>query len=55
MTFVLGYCNGAYSYIADEKAFGYDCYEVNTRRFPKGTAEAIAEAHVQLLQKLKQQ
>lgn len=53
LTFIMGYCNGSYSYIADEAAFGYDCYEVNTRRFCKGTAEDIVKTHVQLLIELK--
>lgn len=53
MTFILGYCNGSNSYIADEAAFGYDCYEVNSRRFYQGTAEDIAQTHVKLLKKLK--
>lgn len=54
MTFVLGYCNGFNSYIPDEKAFGYDCYEVNARRFAKGVAEDIVQEHVSLLRELKQ-
>lgn len=53
MTFVLAYCNGFNSYLPDEKAFGYDCYEVNARRFPKGTSEEIARLHVRLLKELK--
>ena len=55
MTFVLAYCNGFNSYLPDEKAFGYDCYEVNARRFPKGSAEEIANIHVQMLRELKDQ
>jgi len=53
LTFMMAYCNGSNSYIADEKAFGYDCYEVNSRRFPKGAAEEIAATHVKLLHQLK--
>lgn len=54
LTFMMAYCNGSNSYIADEKAFGYDCYEVNSRRFPKGAAEEIASTHVALLNQLKE-
>lgn len=54
LTFMMAYCNGSNSYIADEKAFAYDCYEVNSRRFPKGAAEEIAATHVTLLNQLKE-
>lgn len=53
MTFMMAYSNGSHSYIPDEKAFGYDCYEHNTCRFVNGTGEKIAETHVQLLNQLK--
>ena len=52
MTFVLAYCNGFNSYLPDEKAFNYDCYEVNARRFPKGSAEEVAQINVDMLQHL---
>ena len=53
MTFMLAYSNGSFSYIPDEKAFGYDCYEKNTCRYLKGTGEDIAATHVRLLNQLK--
>jgi hypothetical protein len=53
MTFVLAYCNGFNSYLPDEKAFNYDCYEVNARRFPKGSAEEVAQTNVAMLKQLK--
>ena len=53
MTFMLAYCNGFHSYLPDEKAFDYDCYEVNARRYPKGAAEAVAKINVQMLKDLK--
>ncbi len=53
MTFVLAYCNGSNSYIADKKAFGYNCYEVNSRRYGEGAAEEIVENHVEMLKELK--
>lgn len=55
MTFILGYCNGFNSYIPDEKAFRYDCYEVNARRFPRGAAEEIAQLHVDMLHDLRKE
>ena len=55
MTFVLGYCNGMFAYLADRQLFQYgdDAYEVYNRRYPEGTAENIAETHVKMLQELK--
>ena len=53
MTFMMAYSNGSYSYIPDEHAFGYDCYEHNTCNFVKGTGEDIASTHVKLLNQLK--
>ena len=56
MTFVMGYCNGSFSYLADKQAFQYGdaCYEVFTRRFVEGTAEDIVEKHVRMLKELKE-
>lgn len=53
ITFIMGYCNNSFSYIPDEKAFGYNCYEVNVRRFGIGTAEDIAQTHVRMLEELR--
>lgn len=53
MTFVMGYCNGSNSYLADKAAFRYDCYEVNTRRFYEGVAEDVAQTHVKMLESLR--
>ena len=53
MTFMMAYSNGSFSYIPDEKAFEYDCYEKNTCRYLKGTGEDIAATHVRLLNQLK--
>lgn len=52
MTFVLAYSNGSNSYLPDDAAFEHDIYEVNTRKFVRGTAEALADTHLELLQKL---
>lgn len=53
ITFMLAYSNGSNSYIADELAHRYDCYEVNARRFRKGVGEDIASTLVSLLEKIK--
>lgn len=56
MTFVMGYCNGSFSYLADKQEFQYGdaCYEVFTRRFVEGTAEDIVANHVRMLNELKE-
>lgn len=53
MTFVLALCNGYHSYLADDNAFNYDCYEVNTRRFKRGTAEAVAKSYLDMLNQMQ--
>ena len=55
ITFMLAYSNGSNSYIADELAHRYDCYEVNSRRFRKGVAEDIAQRCVTMLEQLKEE
>ena len=52
-TFVLGYCNGSFSYLADENAYGYNCYEYNARRFSKGVSEDVACKLVEMLKELQ--
>lgn len=54
MTFVLGYCNGYFSYLVDKKGFQYSTYEVRARQFLEGTAEDIAKTHVEMLTQLKE-
>ena len=53
MTFMMGYCNGSFSYLADANAYEYDCYEVNARRFSKGVSEDVACKLVEMLETLK--
>lgn len=55
MTFVLTCCNDTLDYLADRKAFEYDCYEVNTRRFGAGTAERAADTYIEMLTQLKKE
>lgn len=53
MTFILCYCNDGHGYIASDYAFEYGCYEVDTRDFVRGTAEALADEYVSMLNELK--
>lgn len=53
MTFVVSCCNGAYSYLASDLAFSHGCYEVDIRRYPRGTAEKLAENFVDMLKELQ--
>ena len=55
MTFILGYCNGAVSYLPSEFGFEYGGYEVDITVYVKGTAEAVAERHVEILKEMKSQ
>ena len=54
MTFFMGYCNGSYSYLPDKFGFQFPSYEVRSCRFLEGTAEEIAETHLQMLKELKE-
>lgn len=49
LTCVFSCSNGAYAYVADENAFSYYSYEAYNRRFPRGTAESLAETMVKML------
>ena len=53
MTFVATSCNCLHGYLAADSAFEYQCYERDYRRYPRGTAERVADAFVALLNKLK--
>ncbi len=54
MTFVVSVTNEYNAYMADDQAFNFDIYEVNTRRYGRGTAEKLAENFVEMLTDLKQ-
>ena len=54
MTFICTCTNGGHSYLADCTTFNYDTYEVNSRRMGAGTAEAVADTYVSMLNTLKQ-
>ena len=55
MTFVVSCSNDYNAYMADDTAFNYDIYEVNTRRYGRGTAERLAEIYVQMLKDLRKE
>lgn len=53
MTFVVSCCNDTKGYLATELAYNHGCYEVDTRRYPKGCAEYLADTFVDMLTELK--
>ena len=53
MTFVVSCANHAQAYLASDLAFSHGCYEVDTRRFPRGTAERLANEFVDMLKEMK--
>lgn len=53
MTFVVSCANHAQAYLASDLAFTHGCYEVDTRRFPRGTAERLAGEFVDMLKEIK--
>lgn len=53
MTFIVTCCNTLHGYLAEEQAFDIGCYEVDFRRYPRGTAEKVADTFVAMLQELK--
>ena len=55
ITFMLTNCDGTNSYLPDDNAFRYDCYEVNVRCFARGVAEDIACNLVDMLNDLHRQ
>lgn len=54
MTFVVSCCNHSYAYLATDLAFTHGCYEVDTRRYPRGTAEKLANNFVEMLTEMKE-
>lgn len=54
MTFVVSCCNDTKGYLATKLAFKHGSYEVDTRRYPCGTAEYVADNFVEMLDGLKE-
>lgn len=48
-TFFLGYANGVNGYIPSELGFTYTCYESDTCKYIKGTAEAVIDTFLEVL------
>lgn len=53
MTFVLTSANSVSGYIASEAAFDHGCYEVDNRKFGRGTAEKAVEHFLEMLNDMK--
>ncbi|MBR4767843.1 MAG: hypothetical protein IK088_02585, partial [Lachnospiraceae bacterium] len=53
-TLVMGYSNRQVGYMPSIAACEYGCYEADTTRFVKGTAEICADKLLALLGELKQ-
>ena len=51
MTVVMSCCNGYHKYFPSQFAFTHGGYEVDSRLYPKGTAEHMAETLVDMLNK----
>ncbi len=55
MTFIVTYANNSHGYVAAESAYAYGGYEVEYKRYPKGTGEALATKFVEMLNRLDTQ
>ena len=53
MTFVLSCANSGAAYIASTEAFDHGCYEVDNRKFVRGTAEKAVSHFLEMLKDLK--
>lgn len=53
MTFVVTCANGSNSYLPTRRAYDYGVYEGYVTRFAPGTAEAVADTFVEMLNQLK--
>jgi len=51
MTFILTCSNGSHNYLASDFAFSHGCYEVDSRLYPRGTAEKLVENFLEMLKK----
>ena len=48
-TIIMTCVNDYHKYIPSERAFAHGCYEVDSRLYPKGTAERLAQTLVELI------
>ena len=54
MTFILICANGYNNYLPSDFAFTHGGYEVDYRRFPRGSAEQMADTFLQMLREQKE-
>ena len=54
-TVIMSCCNGYKGYLASEEAFEHGCYEVDARKYVKGTAEAMVAHYLEMLKEMKDQ
>ncbi|MBR0466590.1 MAG: hypothetical protein IJJ40_03750 [Clostridia bacterium] len=52
-TFSQGYTDANYYYLPTDESFEYGCYEVDTTRYVRGTAEQVRDKIIEMLNKLK--
>lgn len=55
MTLILTCANGYNNYLPSDFAFTHGGYEVDSRRFPRGSAEQMADTFLEMLRKQKQE
>ena len=53
MTFVCSCANHGAAYIASNEAFDHGCYEVDNRKFVRGTAEKLVDSFLKMLKSLE--
>jgi len=51
-TVTQGYTDANYSYLPTAAAFEYGCYEADTARCAKGTAEGVRNKMVEMLERI---
>ena len=53
MTFIMGYCNGNWSYMPADYAYDNTCYEADVSVFVKGTAEKVAAKLAEMISEIR--
>ncbi len=52
-TFSQGYTDANFYYLPTDESFEYGCYEVDTTRYKRGTAEMVRDKLIEMLKKIK--
>lgn len=55
MTFICTCSNASHNYLASDFAFTHGCYEVDSRLYPRGTAEKLVENYLEMLREQHEQ